>query len=313
MDWIKCITSRLLRAAGRGAGFTLIEVVMAISIFGIVSTAIVGVLTSATNADGLSRQRSIALELAQQQVEYVRQLGYQDAGISGGNPGGVVQASQSKWVAGLRYVLTTRIKYVSDPVIGSIVQSDTYKQVRVVVTRASDSKELSRVSTYLSSSTRLSSGRLSNSVINVTAEDMVTHERLGNVQVAITKTWSPSFTAGELTGTVTGDPSFGVASFDGLEETPTDPDPGYYDVTASLAGYTTIKEDQPPADPNASSSAAHLALARSGTTNTTIRLYKGCTIKVTVIDQTTGLPYTAGPATVTIASSRGSEQFQTDP
>ncbi|MHB8059938.1 MAG: hypothetical protein ACYDHO_03800, partial [Gaiellaceae bacterium] len=50
-----------------------------------------------------------------------------------------------------------------------------------------------------------------------------------------------------------------------------------------------------------------------GPTNTPIPLYKGCTIKVTVIDQTTGLPYTAGPATVTIASSRGSEQFQTDP
>ena len=51
MDQIKCITSRLLRAARHEAGVTLIETLFAIVIFGIVSTALIGVLTSATAAD----------------------------------------------------------------------------------------------------------------------------------------------------------------------------------------------------------------------------------------------------------------------
>ncbi|HEY4976283.1 MAG TPA: type II secretion system protein, partial [Gaiellaceae bacterium] len=66
MDWIKCITSRLLRVARREAGITLIETIFAIAIFGIVSTALIGVITSAAAADRNARQRSIALELAQQ-------------------------------------------------------------------------------------------------------------------------------------------------------------------------------------------------------------------------------------------------------
>ncbi len=311
MDWIKCIRNRLLRAARREAGVTLIETVFAIAIFGMVSTALIGVLTSATAADGLARQRSIALELAQQQIEYIRQLNYRDAGIAEGNPGGVVQATQTKWVTGLRYTLTTRIKYVNDPIPASYIASANYKQVRVVVARASDGKELARVSTYLSSPTRLYSGGLNNGLINVTTQDYVTLEPLGGAQIHLSKTWDASFSAGDITDTATGTPAFGQVTFAGLEETPTDATPGYYDVEASLANYVVLRDDQPPDDPTDPASAAHLALARNGTTNTTIRLYRPCTIDVQVKDENTGEDYT-GTATVTISSPRGSEQFSAD-
>jgi prepilin-type N-terminal cleavage/methylation domain-containing protein len=316
VDWIKCIPGRLLRAVRREAGFTLIEVVFAIAIFGIVATALIGVLSSATVSDGLSRQRSIALELAQQQVEYIRQLNYIDAGISGGNPGGVVQQTQTKKVTGLWYVLTTRIRYVNDPVPASYVASANYKQVRVTVARQSDGKQLAKVTTYLASPTRAYSGGLNNGVINVTTQDFWTLALLGNVQIHLTKTWDASFDAGDVTDSETGMPTFGQVTFEGLEETPAGANPGYYDVTAALTGYYTLPEDQPPAD-TAPASAAHLALARNGTTNTTIRLYKGCQITVHVIDGSNPPNlYTGGQATVTISTQRGgqgliSQQFQT--
>jgi type II secretory pathway pseudopilin PulG len=305
------MTSRLLRAAKREAGITLVETLFAMVIFGVVATALIGVLTSATAADSRSRQKTIALELAQQQIEYIRQLNYRDVGLVNGNPGGVVQGTQSKKVIGLWYTLTTNIKYVDDPAPGSFVSSANYKRVQVVVTRASDSNELATARTYVSSSTPLETGGLNNGLINVTTQDYWTHALLGNVHVHLAKTWDGSFNAGDYTGTDSSLSSYGVATFEGLEPTPTDPDPlGYYDITADLTGYTTLAADQPPDDPTAAQSAGHIALAKSGTSNTTIYLYKPCGITVNVMDGTTGSKYT-GSTTVTISSAKlgVSQQF----
>jgi prepilin-type N-terminal cleavage/methylation domain-containing protein len=303
VDWIKCITNRLRRAARREAGMTLIEVVFAIAIFGIVSTALIGVLTSATAADGLSREKTIALELAQQQVEYIRQLNYKDVGLADGNPGGVVSGTESKRVVGLWYTLTTTIRYVNDPIPAGYRDTANYKRVRVAVTRASDTKTLASVSTYVSSSNPLATGGLNNALINVTTQDFWTHTVLGGAQIHLAKTWDGSFSAGDTT-----DPTTGAATFEGLEETPAGATPGYYDVTASLIGYVTLPEDQPPADSTDPNNNGHLSLARGGTTNTTIRLYQPSTITVNVFDTDLDHPFT-GQGTVTIASSRGSQAF----
>jgi type II secretory pathway pseudopilin PulG len=310
VDWIKCITSRLLRAAKREAGFTLMETLFAIVIFGTVSTALVGVLTSATAADSHSRQKTIALELAQQQIEYIRQLNYRDVGLVDGNPGGVVQETQSKKVIGLWYTLTTSIDFVDDPAPGSYVSSANYKRIQVDVTRGSDNTELATARTYVSSATPLETGGLNNGLINVTAEDFLTHALLGNVHIDLAETWDSSFLAGDYTGTDSTSPLYGVATFEGLEPTPTDP-LGYYDITATLANYATLAADQPPDDPTAAQSAAHIALAKSGTSNTTIYLYKPSGMTVNVKDGSTNNNYTAGPVTVTISSAKlgVSQQF----
>ncbi|MGD0273737.1 MAG: prepilin-type N-terminal cleavage/methylation domain-containing protein [Gaiellaceae bacterium] len=306
MDWIKCIASRLLRAGRRQAGVTLVETVVAIALFGVVSTSLIGVLTSAASADALARQRSIALELAQQSVEYIRQLNYSDAGIQDGNPPGLVPATQEKNVDGLWYTLTTRIKYVNDPVPTSFATFANYKQVRIIVTRATDGKELTRVTTYLSSSTRSAAGGLNNGVINVSAQDYWTHNLLGGAEVTLSKTWDASFTASDTTDSVPGSPTFGQVTFAALEATPVDPT-GYYEVLASLYGYTTLSEDLPPNDP------ANLQLAPSGTTSTTVRLYKPSSLTVRIIDGANPPALYTGPATVTISSqSRGvSQDFTT--
>jgi type II secretory pathway pseudopilin PulG len=292
-------TRRLVRGIHRGrsaAAFSLIETVVAMTLFALVGASMMNVLTSATVADGLSRQRSIALELAQQQIEYIRQLNYSDVGTVGGNPPGSVPSSQKKQVLGLSYTLTTRIKFVNDPVPTSIATFANYKQVRVIVTRTNDGKELARDQTYVSSATRARSGGLDNGVINVTVRDFLTQELLGGAQVDLTKTWDASYQAGDTTDADVGSPTFGQASFVGLESTPISPTVGYYGVLASLTGYEELSDDLPPNDP------ANLQLAPSGTTSTTVRLYKASVVYVRVTDANTGSLYT-GTANVTLSSA----------
>ena len=316
MDWVKCITCRLLAAARRQAGFTLIEVIFAISLFGIVSTSIITVLTSATTADGLARDRSIALELAQQEVEYVRQLSYMNAGTVGGNPAGVVIATQQKQVMGLWYTLKTRIRWVNDPVPTSFATYANYKQVRVTVTRNSDNKQLARVYTYLTSATRQAYGGANNAVINITVNDFVLNSPLVGASVNLYD--GPSAPASDITDET------GTVTFPGLTPNPTSGNASYYyDILASLAGYTTLWEDTLQsvspgvAVPSNTSSiaesikAGHVQLSDSETQNVTLLLYKPATINVSLLNLGGTTAYT-GPACVSVGApgpNRGSQEY----
>ncbi len=311
MDWIKCITSRLLRQAGRQAGVTLIETVFAIAIFGLVSTAIIGVITSATAADGFSRQKTIALQLAQQQIEYVRQLGYRGICIQGGNPpcpaGTVgISPSQSKWVMGLRYNLSTTIKWVDDPVSGGFSTQANYKQIRVVITRATDEKVLSTITTYVSSATRETLGGINNAVVNVKAVDYGKTDKppLGGVTIRMTNS-TTGYNASDTTDSTAGSADFGQVTFAAVA--PTTLTTEYYDVTAELLNWETLKEDL-PTSPGAST---HFQLAPSDTQTRTVNLYRPCSIYVHIKDEATGEDY-VGHATVKISSPRGSETFTTE-
>ena len=309
VDWVKCITSRLLRAVRREAGITLIETIMAIFIFGIVSTALITVLTSASAADAMSRQRTIALELAQQQVEYLRQLSYANVGIQNGNPPGVVVATQTKLVAGLWYTLKTRIRWVNDPIPSSFASSANYKQVRVTVTRNSDNMQLARVYTYISSSTRTPFGGVNNAIINVTAQDYALKTALQNVAVSLNN-------GPEATSDVTDET--GLVTFPALTPNPTSGNTSYYDIGTSLTNYQTLREDIGPLVPSPSlaATAAHVQVAPSQTVSTTIYLYQPVTFCVQILNAD-GSAY-SGSANVDVGENlsssssllRSAEDFQ---
>jgi len=315
VNWVKCIRNRLLRAARREDGITLIETVLAIVIFSIVSVSIIGVVTSATAADGASRQKTIALELAQQQVEYIRQLSYPSAATVGGNPappaGQGVEPTQSKRVMGLWYTLTTTIRYVNDPIPGSgvIATYANYKQVSVVVTRKGDSKQLARVVTYLTNPSRQNLGGINNAIINVTAKDygMPGQTNLGGVAINLSNE-TIGYNASDTTDTATGAPTFGQVTFPALQADSGTTSVGVYSVLATFPGYVTLREDLP----STTGSPALVQLDAAETVPVTLRLYKPCSIYVHVIDEATNDLYT-GAATVTISYSRptqaGSEEF----
>jgi type II secretory pathway pseudopilin PulG len=314
VDWIKCITNRLLHAARREAGITLIETVFAIAIFGTVGTSLIGMLTSATVADGRARQKTIALELAQQQVEYIRQLNFSDVGTQIGNPPGVVVSSTSKRVMGLWYTLTTRIRWVNDPVPTSFATYANYKQVRVTVARASDNTRLARIYTYLSNSTRASQGGVNNSIINVTVMDFALNAPLQGATVNLWDGLSPN--ASDVTDET------GIVTFPALTESPSSGQYMYYDVTASLTGYQTAREYTlqrikpsatiPPGDSTVAENvkAGHVSLAPSETLPVTLMLYKPAKINI-LLNDSTGAPY-SGTACVTIGApgpDRGAQKI----
>jgi prepilin-type N-terminal cleavage/methylation domain-containing protein len=331
VDWIKCIRNRLLRAARREAGFTLIEVVFAISIFGVVSTALIGVLTSATAADGLARQKTIALELAQQQVEYVRQLSYPDVCISGGNPSCPVtvpatigiQPTLNKRVMGLWYELTTSVRWVNDAVPTGVATGANYKRVRVTVTRLRDGKQLARIYTYVASASRAAMGGIDNAIINVNVLDYgYTTASSPSATAVVGATVhlydGPSGHSSDVTDET------GLVSFASLEPNPADGSgniyttgaTAYYNVTAIMSGFETLKEELPPCTVPCGTGSppvgpAHLQIGPSQTQATTIHLYRPATINLQVqVQDTDGdwVPY-SGTANVYVGGAypRGSD------
>ncbi len=305
---------------------TLIEVMFAISIFGVASTAIIGVLTSATAADGLARQKTIALELGQQQLEYVRQLAYANVCITSGNPPcptGVtgIAATQNKRVLGLWYQLSTSVRWVSDAVPTSVATSTNYKRVRVTVTRLRDNKQLTRVYTYVANPSRTNLGGINNAIINVTVVDngflsapTPSTPPVNGAQVDLYD--GPSPHASDMTDET------GLVTFAGLTANPADADgdlystglTAYYDILVSLSGYQTLREEVPPGTVPVGSgagpvNAAHLQISPSQTQSTTIHVYKPATINVHVQDAD-GNPYTGGVCVdVGAPSPRGAQEY----
>jgi type II secretory pathway pseudopilin PulG len=294
---MKCITKRLLRVVRREAGVTLIEAIMAIVIFGIVSTSLITVLSSASASDALSRQRTIGLELAQQQVEYIRQLSYANVGTTTGNPTGVVTPSQTKLVAGLWYTLKTRIRWVNDPIPSSFATGANYKQIRVTITRNTDNAQVARVLTYLSSSTRAPYGGVNNAIINVTTQDYALKTALQNVAVNLTDGPTPASDVTDETGLVT---------FPALTANPTSGNTSYYDIGTGLTNYQTLREDIGPTTPSPSlaANAAHVQISPSQTISTTIYLYQPVTFCIQ-INNADGSSY-AGSASVDVGENLSS-------
>jgi Tfp pilus assembly protein PilV len=280
------------RAARGEAGFTVIEALGAIVLFVVVATALAGILVSAINTNGRARERTQAQQVAQAQIETIRRMPYDKVGTVNGNPAGTLQASQSVTVGSSKYTVNIAVKYVGDSVPTSYPTGADYKRVTVTVLRPSDSKLLAKEVTYVSSPARAPLGGLNNAIINVQVVDYALNTPVEGVNVNVTST-SPSVNLND-TADDTGNVSFPAL-------TPNPSSSYFYDITASLTGYVTLKDDLPPA------AATHHSLAPSETFNTKIRIYKPATINV-ALKNADGSAFT-GDATVTVSSSRGSEDF----
>lgn len=124
--------------AGR-QGFTIIEVLITAFIIGTVVTGIFGlfVLNISTNREG--ERRVVALALANERAEMIRNLPYDSVGTEGGVPSGAIKQQEDIVRDGLTYTVKTDIRYVDDPFDKLITDSppDTlntdYKQARIEV------------------------------------------------------------------------------------------------------------------------------------------------------------------------------------
>ena len=224
---------RLLpRLRGEG-GFTLIEAVFAMVLFAGLAAAMAGLLTSAISANKHSRQRTIADQVAMEQIESIRRLDYEDVGVVLGNPPGTVPPTTAVNVAGLDATVTVQIRYVDDPTPTSYETNANYKRVMVTVRRDGDNRLLAREVTYVAPTSRTPFGGVNLAIVQPLVIDYGLNVPVENATVDLLT--GPSAPRSDLTD-VNGKVSFQKLTPNATANCPAD----CYDLVASLTGYVML-------------------------------------------------------------------------
>ena len=109
-------------------GFTLIETLVGAAVFLIVSVAAYGAYTGVFRLANLNQVRLLAVGLADEQFEMIRNLPYSNIGIINGIPRGVLPASTTLSRGGINFTVAYTIRDVDlpfDGVFGSTTNNDT--------------------------------------------------------------------------------------------------------------------------------------------------------------------------------------------
>lgn len=113
------------------SGYTIVELMIAIILLGIIVYSTFQLFTALVNSSLLMKRKAVALSLATNQMEYLKSLPYNSLAVAGGsivssNP---LPATVTKTLAGTKYTVTTSINYVDDAYDGcGSYPSPTLKQ-----------------------------------------------------------------------------------------------------------------------------------------------------------------------------------------
>jgi prepilin-type N-terminal cleavage/methylation domain-containing protein len=108
-------------------GFTLIEVLVALGLFSIISLGVFMAYANILDASVSSRLTKAAIAIAEEEIEIVRNLAYDDVGIEGGFPIGVLSAQKTVMYGGVSFVVETFVRNIDDAFDGTLggVPNDT--------------------------------------------------------------------------------------------------------------------------------------------------------------------------------------------
>ena len=107
----------------RRKGFTLVETLVGIAVFLIISTATYQAYISLFSLINLNQYKIVALNLANEQFEIIRNLSYIDIGIPGGIPNGKIPHIQNLTRSSINFIVTTTIRNIDLPFDGMIGSS----------------------------------------------------------------------------------------------------------------------------------------------------------------------------------------------
>ncbi|MFZ5591952.1 MAG: hypothetical protein ACOY81_09130, partial [Bacillota bacterium] len=117
-------------------GFAYVEILVALLLLAMAAVAMLPLFTFVGQATAAERARLVAGELARGVLEKVRALPYNQVGVQGGNPSGVLPAAETVVLGGVTYHIETSVTWVDDGSDndsgGDPIASD-YKKVRVRV------------------------------------------------------------------------------------------------------------------------------------------------------------------------------------
>lgn len=120
--------------------FTLIEMLLGISIFLIIALATYQTYVQAFQTARISRLKTIAGNILNEQIEIIRNLPYSDVGIIGGIPSGKINQNQTIVRNEINFDINTVIRNIDDPFDGLIGEDPNdlspadYKLIEVKIT-----------------------------------------------------------------------------------------------------------------------------------------------------------------------------------
>ncbi|MEW6582891.1 MAG: prepilin-type N-terminal cleavage/methylation domain-containing protein [Actinomycetota bacterium] len=256
----------------RQAGFSYIEVLVGIIVLGIVAAGIAEGLAQSSLLIGKSKADTIAHNIAAAELDQAHRMAYDDLGVVGGNPPGLIPASRTATQSGQTFTIATNVAYVDDQALGQPKNYVNYKKVSVTVTPATGTTAPVTQSTLVAPPSIGAIAGKATAVVTVI--DSSTAEPLAGVQVTVDQSTSPARTA-------TTDAN-GQVVFAGLEPSAIPPtDPRYqYRLTAARTGYVTHASTSPDV--------MQQHLAAKQTWNATIKMFKPATVTVRLRDKATG-------------------------
>ena len=274
-------------------GQTLIEVIIAIGIFAIVSGSVITLLLSSLNTTNFSREKTLAQQAATSQIEQIRSTSYAQVGNPSGNPPGTIPLTSQLKIVGVWATMTARITYVNDPTPLSYQSYANYKRATVTITRNSDGRQLAQEVTNIAPPVKASQ---SEGTIIASVVDIGNNTVVPNVTTGIAN--GPSGSESDSTD------SSGSVTFAGL--TPTTTGQPYYTVGVTPpAGYVVLSDTTAP------SSSVQFSLSPGQVAASTVKIYLPVTIYVQLYDNG-GTPLSTA-ASVTVASTRQSQAFSYTP
>ena len=117
-------------------GQTIVGILVAVAIFSILAQAIFTVVGASFNLVSFNRARITARHLAEEKLELIRNLPYDNVGTTGGIPNGPLPQEENTEENGLSYTVKTTIIYIDDPFDDTaptdLLPTD-YKRVRVEI------------------------------------------------------------------------------------------------------------------------------------------------------------------------------------
>ena len=119
------------------AGYTLVEVVVAVAVFLIVATAIYDGYTSLLKMITSTRLKTVAIALANENLEIARNLPYDSVGLTDGVPIGTLLHFSTSTRSGVEFSVQLSVQNIDDPfdgLAGSDLLPNDYKRVEVDIT-----------------------------------------------------------------------------------------------------------------------------------------------------------------------------------
>ncbi|MEX1207294.1 MAG: hypothetical protein WEE36_01620 [Acidimicrobiia bacterium] len=264
----------------RDGGFTVIEAMVAVTLLAIAVMLTIQPVMNSLRQVADSRLLGVAQNLAQAEIESLRALDYEDIGLPGRTPSGVLEEYRVVEIEGREYSIRVEVWYAGsltgldvvpqggDGVEGSWDPGVDYKAVRVTV---------------------VAEGRERDPVIMetiVAPRSIGAHEAIANarIYVAAHEPFAPSdLLLPSLK--VVAPPAAPIHSTLRASEVvfPAIP-PGTYSVQLNVADGWLIHPD------DVINGIDQLVLVPGALSQTTIRVYRPATLEVTVVDDTTGQP-----------------------